>query len=103
MGHQKNTQQKLIVAPEPFALSRRRGDGQGRHAVTRALLMAGFAGVAELRCGGLGCCGARVSPAALAPSLPTRLAACKCLQLGGEGGGAAGTELLGTVICSHQA
>lgn len=43
--------------------------------------MAGFAGIAELPCKGLGCCRVQVSPAALADSLLTSSVACMCLQL----------------------
>lgn len=45
------------------------------------MLMAGFAGMAELPCKGLGCCRVRVSLAALALSLPACSVACMCLQL----------------------
>lgn len=53
------------------------------------MLMAGFAGMAELPCKGLGCCRVRMSPAALALSLPTYSAACmftRQLQPGQEVG-----------------
>lgn len=67
------------------------------------MLMAGFAGRAELLSRGLGCCRVRVSLAAPALSLP-HSAACMCLWFWpGQGVGLQGQSLPETVICSHQA